>query len=105
MYLYIVIEYPGTVRVVNGERILSNFQSRDTLIPEKWQIITDKVPVKYDPIASETRCCFPDVDISINTEELRELVRCQADPKPSWFILDSHVIKLYGNSNLQVIFM
>ena len=103
MYLFILIEYPQTVRVVNGERILSDFHSRETLIPEKWQIITGKCPVKYDPIASETLCYFPDVDLSENIEELKELVRCQADPKPSWFILNSHVIKLYGNSDLQVL--
>lgn len=96
MYLFTIVEYPETITVENGVRVLKDFQDTFTIIPEKWQITEGKLPVEYGHMPPEMRCYFPDVDFSNNLDELKGLVRDQADPKPSWYILKNHVVQLYG---------
>ena len=96
MYLFTIVEYPATITVENGVRVLKDFQDSCTIIPEKWQIVEEKLPVKYGPMPPEMRCYFPDIDYSNNLDEIKRLVRNQADPEPSWYILKNHIIQLYG---------
>lgn len=96
VYLFIVVDYPGTVVNENGQRILSDFAQRHTLVPDKWMIIPGELPIEYDPILSDTLCRFPCTDMENHFAEFKELVRSQAEPDSSWYTLTSHIIKKYG---------
>lgn len=102
VYLLVLVEYPQTENFESGERVLEDFYNTMAVIPEKWRKLPGKLPVEYDPIPSEALCYFPSSDHYSTLEELQEILRNQADPQPDWYLLNSHVIRLYGKERAQI---
>lgn len=98
MYLLVLVEYPETENFETGVRVLEDFHDRLAVIPENWRILPGKLPIVYELIPEEAPCYFPTGDHYSTLEEIQELIRSQANPQPDWYLLNSNVIKLYGNS-------